>query len=146
MTATSDEPGEHPAALVPSALREFVARVNRGEYWESHEVLEGPWRESRSDFLQGLILYASAFVHAKRGNRHGIRAQLAKARKKLASYPSAYLGLDVDGIRAHMTRCRDVVEAHPEADPDAWPDLIPFPSLELDSSRVRGDEPEGSTP
>ena len=131
---------------IPPALREFVELVNRGDYWESHEVLEGPWRENRSDFLQGLILYASAFVHAQRGNRHGIRAQLVKAREKLAGYPSAYLGVDVDAIRTHMRRCQAVVEAHPDAEPEEWPDLIPFPALELSLARVRGDEPEGSPP
>ena len=131
---------------IPPALRDFVELVNRGEYWESHEVLEGPWREHRSDFLQGLILYASAFVHARRGNRHGIQAQLRKARDKLAGYPSAYLGVDVEALRGHMRRCQAVVEAHPDADPGDWPNLIPFPVLELSPARVRGDEPEGSPP
>lgn len=131
---------------IPGALRHFVELVNRGEYWESHEVLEGPWRKNRSDFLQGLILYASAFVHAKRGNRHGIEAQLSKARQKLSGYPDAYLGVDLAGIRSHMDRCRKIMEARPDADPGHWPELIPFPELRLDPSRVRGDEPEGSTP
>lgn len=129
--------------MIPSALEEFVDLVNRGEYWESHEVLEGPWRENRSDFLQGLILYASAFVHAKRGNRHGISAQLAKAKEKLAPYPPAYLGVDLADIRGHIRRCREILDEHPDAKPEAWPDLIPFPELRLDSTRVRGDEPEG---
>lgn len=128
--------------MIPPALERFVRLVNDGAYWESHEVLEGPWRETRSDFLQGLILYASAFVHAERGNRHGIRAQLAKARKKLEAYPDVYLGMDVAGIRDHMERCRSVVEGNPDAEPDGWPELIPFPRLDLDATRVRGDEPE----
>ena len=131
---------------IPSALRDFVDRVNGGEYWESHEVLEGPWRETRSDFLQGLILYASAFVHAERGNRHGIHAQLDKARKKLASYPTAYLGVNLDAVRGHIARCQAILENHPDAEAGALTDLIPFPVLELSPARVRGDEPEGSPP
>jgi len=133
---------DHPSPGIPDALRRFVELVNRGEFWESHEVLEGPWRENRSDFFQGLILYASAFVHAKRGNRHGIQAQLIKAEERLSDYPSAYLGIDLDGIRRHMSHCRQIVEGHPDADPDEWPDLIPCPQLGLDPAQVRGDEPE----
>ena len=131
---------------IPSALLDFVDLVNRGEYWESHEVLEGPWRDTRSDFLQGLILYASAFVHAERGNRHGIGAQLDKARDKLEGYPSAYLGVDLDAIRGHIVRCKDILEDHPDADAEALPELIPFPSLELDPDEVTGEEPEGAIP
>ncbi|MCH7684351.1 MAG: DUF309 domain-containing protein [Gemmatimonadetes bacterium] len=32
----------------------------------------------RSDFYQGLILHASAWVHWERRNAHGVRAQLNK--------------------------------------------------------------------
>lgn len=144
----------------PEFLHRFVELVNRGEFWESHEVLEEPWRGNRSDFLQGLILYASAFVHAERGNRHGISAQLQKAERKLAGYPGAYLGLDVSGIREHIRRCSGIVDALSRTDAgagvkagseaggrregraDPWIDLIPFPVLELRPERVRGNEPE----
>ena len=43
---------------LPQALHRFLELFNAREYWESHEVLEGPWREGGSDFYQGLILYA----------------------------------------------------------------------------------------
>lgn len=128
--------------MIPDPLRRFAELFNRGDFWESHEVLEGLWRETGSDFLQGLILYASAFVHVQRGNRHGIGAQLSKAEGRLAPYPSAYLGVDVEGVRAHIRRCREIVAANPEAEPGAWPELVPIPSLELMVSRLRGDEPE----
>jgi hypothetical protein len=49
---------------LPEPLVDFVARFNAREFWESHEVLEIPWRTGRSEFYHGLILYASAFVHA----------------------------------------------------------------------------------
>lgn len=129
--------------MIPSALRRFVELVNRGEFWESHEVLEELWRENGSDFLQGLILYASAFVHAKRGNRHGVGAQLDKAGLKLESYPDAYLGVDLAALRAHLRRCRRIVGEHPDAKGDAWVELIPFPEMELREEWVRGDEVEG---
>ena len=86
---------------LPQALHRFLELFNAREYWESHEVLEGPWREGGSDFYQGLILYASAFVHAQRGNARGIGTQLEKTERKLAGYRPCHLGVDVDSVLAH---------------------------------------------
>jgi predicted metal-dependent hydrolase len=137
-------PGGAPS--LPDALAAFVELVNRGEYWESHEALEDAWRATGSEFYHGLILYASAFVHARRGTPHGIVAQLEKAASALADYPDDYLGLDVEAIRAHARACRDRVAARrgdrtAEADVSWW-DLVSAPSLELRRGRIRGDEPE----
>lgn len=126
----------------PAALERFVELFNRGAFWESHEVLEDDWRRLDSDFYQGLILYASAFVHAQRGNRHGILAQLDKAEQRLRPYQREYLGIDVAGIFDHARLCREVVAANPDAARDAWKRLIPFPHLALSAERVGGDEPE----
>lgn len=134
--------GGRPTPSLPSPLVRFLELFNRGDHWESHEALEGAWRELDSDFYQGLILYASAFVHARRGTRHGIRAQLEKAEAALAPYAPAYLGLDVEEILAHAARCRAVVEAHPPDREVDWEARIPFPTLEADPDRIRGDEPE----
>ena len=135
---------------LPQALHRFLELFNAREYWESHEVLEGPWREEGSDFYQGLILYASAFVHAKRGNPRGIVAQLLKAERKLVGYRPYYLGVDVDGVLAHAARCRELVElrreedarSDPRSDPRSWLGVADVPRLELDQRLVRGDEPE----
>jgi len=116
-------------------------------------VLEIPWRERGSDFYQGLILYASAWVHWKRGNAHGVRAQLRKALERLAPYPPTYLGLDVEAIREH---CRHTRRRVPEGrrtpeerrGPEeregspAWTGTVAPLPLALDPERVRGDEPE----
>lgn len=123
-------------------LREFVRLVNRGAYWESHEVLEAPWRDQGSDFYQGLILYASAFVHVERGNLHGIRAQLRKALERLAPYPEAYLGVDVEGIRRHARKIRETLRALEEDPPGRWWSVIEPPRLSLDPGGVTGTEPE----
>lgn len=122
---------------VPEELRHFLALVAEERYWESHEVLEGPWRRWGSDFYHGLILYASAFVHVQRRNAHGVRSQLDKARRRLEAYAPTYLGMDVEGILAHARETRGLVE-----DPEpAW-DAVRKPRLEVDPARVRGDEPE----
>lgn len=135
---TPGRPRRPDARDVPAELLEFVALFNRGEYWESHEVLEAPWRRNRSGFFKGLILYASAFVHLRRGNAHGLGAQLRKARRELRPYRPAHLGLDVDDIRAHAAKILDALERGP----DTIPDRPLERPLRLDASLLRGDEPE----
>ena len=133
------EKGKEPVGSpLPPALLEFLELYAAGRFWDSHEVLEVPWRERGSDFYQGLILYASAFVHHGRGNAHGVRAQLRKALERLDGYPDAYLGLDVAALRDHCRRAQRTVEAHP-AD---WPHRVAPLPLRLDPERVRGDEAE----
>ena len=124
---------------LPQALHGFLELFNAREYWESHEVLEGPWREERSDFYQGLILYAIAFVHAQRGNPRGIVAQLEKTERKLAGYRPYYLGVDVDAVLAHAARCRELVERRRDEDSHSWLGIADVPRLELDIRLVRGD-------
>lgn len=130
-----------PAAIDPAYAR-FLELFNRGEFWESHEALETPWREHGSEFYHALILFASAFVHVNRGNRHGIAAQLGKAQPLLEARRPHYLGLDVDGILEHAAVCRHLVAENHGAPDDAWDVLIPAPRLAFDPERVRGDEPE----
>ena len=127
---------------LPQPLHRFLDLFNAREYWESHEVLEGPWREGGSDFYQGLILYASVFVHAQRGNPHGVGAQLDKVERKLAGYRPYYLGVDVDAVLTHAARCREIVERRPDEDPRSWLGVDNVPRLKLDIRLVRGDEPE----
>lgn len=124
-------------APFPEPYLEFVARFNRGEFWESHEVLEVPWRENRSRFYKGLILLASALVHLQRGNARGVRAQLRKTEAHLRDFAPAYLGLDVSEILRRVERMR----AQLGEDGSALARLTPFP-LHPDPALVRGTEPE----
>jgi predicted metal-dependent hydrolase len=117
----------------PSQLEDFVARFNRGSFWESHEILEAAWRETGSDFYQGLILFASAYVHVRRANLHGVRAQLAKAVSRLGGYRPSYLGVDVDAVLDAADAARRAVDVG----------ILPVaPDLTLDPALIRGDEPE----
>ena len=122
-----------PRPPLPRPFLDFLALFNRGAYWESHEALEGAWRSSRSGFYKGLILYASAFVHAERGNGAGTAAQLAKAVRELEPYRPRYLGLDVDAVLRHAARCRAAAAAGEAPAPEP---------LRADPALVRGDEPE----
>lgn len=128
--------------LPPPALAKFLDLFNGGEYWESHEALEGAWRETGSEFYHALILFASAFVHVQRGNRHGISAQLGKAEPLLERLRPHYLGVDAEALLAHASICRHLVAENREAPEDAWPVLIPFPRIDWKAEHVRGNEPE----
>jgi hypothetical protein len=132
---------ESPEA-VGDAYAEFLRLFNAGAFWESHEALEPAWRETGSEFYHGLILFASAFVHVQRGNRHGIAAQLEKAQPFLERRCPHYLGLDVDKMLEHAAVSRHIVAENREAPDDAWEVLVPLPRLRYDPARVRGDEPE----
>jgi uncharacterized protein len=136
---------EMPADIDP-AYAQFLVLFNQGRFWDSHEALEPAWRRTGSHFYHALILFASAFVHVQRGNRHGIAAQLGKAQPLLHARKPAYLGLDVDRMVEHSVTCRQLVAENPEAPPEAWPILIPAPRLQYDPARVRGDEPEVAPP
>ena len=119
----------------PAALEEFVRLFNEEAFWDSHEVLEEPWRETGSEFYHGLILYASALVHVQRGNPHGIRAQFAKAGRCLQPFRPSYLGIDLEGLLHAQEGIREGVGVPGD-------DAISFPSIQLQAEYLRGDEPE----
>lgn len=124
--------------MLPPALLRFLELYHAGEYWESHEALEGPWRQSRSELYHGLILLASAFVHWRRENAHGVRAQLGKAIRALGPYRPAYLGLDVAAIVERAERCRALARG----EEPGWAARIEPPPLRTNAAWIRGDEPE----
>ena len=51
-------------------------------------------------FLQGLIQWAVAFEHHRRGNAHGARVLLDRALANLAPAPPGYMGADIAAWRA----------------------------------------------
>jgi len=140
MNEETSRPAE--ATDIDAAYGEFLDLFNRSQFWESHEALEDAWRRTGSEFYHALILYASAFVHVRRGNRHGIAAQLGKAQPLLESRRPHYLGLNVDAMLEHALICRHIVAENREAPSEAWTLLIPMPQLRFDPAHVRGDEPE----
>ena len=131
-----------PTGPLPRPLLRFVELFDREEFWESHEVLEDAWRESRSGFFHGLILYASAFVHVQRGNPRGVVAQLRKAERALTPFEPAYLGVDVGGILRRAGEIRARIGKVDDPTSEEWTGEITFPKLPLEASRVLGTEPE----
>ncbi len=76
---------------------------DRGDFFETHELLEPAWMgtddPAERALHQGLIKLAAAFVHGVRGNPAGIAKNLTGARAHLAtavgSVPAARSGLDL---------------------------------------------------
>jgi len=130
------------ATPLPEPFLRFIELFNAGHYWESHEVLEQPWRANRSDFYQGLIIYASAFVHAQRGNPRGVRLQLLKVQQKLPPYSPYYLGIDVDALLADASRILRMLDEDPSLSGPALRERLPYPRLVPEPRLVRGNEPE----
>ena len=95
--------GAAAGAPPPPQLAEFVALYRAGRFFDAHEVLEEAWRRSDElpmSFLQGLIQWAVAFEHHRRGNAHGARVLLDRAWSRLAGAPDGYMGLDLSAWRA----------------------------------------------
>jgi len=128
--------------LYPPELEAFVELFNGEAFWDSHEVLEAPWRDNRSPFYHGLILLASAYVHVQRGNAHGIVAQLEKAGRALRHYRPGYLGVDLEPLFLHSAACRKAIAEAGDTPASQWREVISFPRIQLQAKHLRGNEIE----
>jgi hypothetical protein len=97
--------GQEHSAVQDRALRVGGALFNAGLFFESHEYLEGVWRQTHDesrDFYHGIIQLAAAFYHYEKGNLHGARTLLAKARRRLKQYAPFYKGFQVGLLLTEM--------------------------------------------
>lgn len=86
------------------AVAEGLHLFNEERFWESHEVLERVWRESKGeerDALQGVILTAAAFVHYQKGEHDIFLSVLKRARSKLSGKATVD-HLDLDELRKNI--------------------------------------------
>jgi uncharacterized protein len=93
-------------------LDEGLRLIREGAYFEAHEELEAEWRTAvpaERDFLQGLVHVTVAWYQAGRGNRPGCERQLAKALRRLASYPATYRGVDVSDTLRQVREAQQLV-------------------------------------
>ncbi len=76
-----------PRAERLAALAAAVAAWERGDWFETHELLEPAWMGTADpverDLYQGLIKLAAAYVHAARGNGAGMTKNLVGADARL---------------------------------------------------------------
>jgi predicted metal-dependent hydrolase len=91
----------------PAHYLGYFECLNRGLFYEAHDVLEELWLAGRSGpndaFFKGLIQFAGAFVHLQKHSARHQRLRPAAAlfrlaRANLQNYPPAHEGLDVKGL------------------------------------------------
>jgi predicted metal-dependent hydrolase len=110
-----------PSADRRRAFDAALAAYERGDYFETHELLEPAWMGTddlaERALHQGLIKLAAAFVHGVRGNAAGIAKNLAGAREHLAAAvgtPAAEVsGLDIAALVAAVDERLASLAAHP---------------------------------
>jgi hypothetical protein len=91
-------------------LAEARELFNSERYWESHEVLEGIWRQKHGEekrLLQGIILVCAAFVHHQKGEEDVALGVLRRAAKQLDYSVPNYGGFDLEALRTNVQRILD---------------------------------------
>lgn len=110
-----------PATDRRRAFESALAAYERGDFFETHELLEPAWMGTddlaERALHQGLIKLAAAFVHRVRGNPAGIAKNLAGAREHLGAAvgtpPAEASGLDLAALVAAIDDRIDRLAAHP---------------------------------
>ena len=111
-------------------IRRGLALLDAGEWFDAHEALEHPWREStgtRRLFLQALIHGSVALEHLRRGNTRGAWGQWQKARDKAARSPESMDGVQLHAWMADLDAFFAAVGLGPHhvssalPPPDTWP-------------------------
>jgi hypothetical protein len=93
-------------------LQTGLSLIRAGRFFEAHEELELAWRAAPAherDFYQGLVHVAVAWYQAARGNAVGAGRQLDKARRRLAPFAPAHLGVDVACILEQLQVAQQAV-------------------------------------
>ena len=80
-------------------IKDGIFYFNSERFWESHEALEGAWKQSmgnEKEIIQGLILIAAAFVHYQKDENKICFSVLERGFKKLDNKSGKYHGIDID--------------------------------------------------
>lgn len=111
-----------PAATRRRAFEAALAAYERGDFFETHELLEPAWMgtddPAERNLHQGLIKLAAAFVHRVRGNPRGIERNLVGARERLAEATGTAAahasGLDLAALVSAIDDRLDRLAIHPD--------------------------------
>lgn len=129
-----------PPPAFAAYLRDFAA----ARFFEAHEDLEGLWWEHDSDpFLQGLILFAAAFVKVQRRAAPGARKHFAACVRYLQPYAPVCRGVDVAAVIGHA---QAAVRALDAAAPGATMPAIPPFQFRLLPGAQEGWDPTPAPP
>lgn len=112
---------------LPAQYLRGIELFNAGQFFESHEVLEGIWLKSEGverELLHALIQSAAALHHFQRGNLKGALNVYRRARNKLATLPRNILRLDAQDFAEQLGRFFDAVSNRQSPIPS-------FPTIQL---------------
>jgi len=104
---------DEPPHFMPreEVVEEARSYFNAERFWESHETLEGLWRNTggeEKELQQGLILVAAAFVHLQKDETEVALSILRRALPKLGRSERTYLGVDIEAVRKHV---KDIIDS-----------------------------------
>ncbi|EGG42982.1 hypothetical protein Nlim_0117 [Candidatus Nitrosarchaeum limnium SFB1] len=83
-------------------LKDGIYYFNNERFWESHESLEGVWKQCygrEKELVQGIILLAVAFAHGQKDETGVGVGMLSRSLEKLGDSPAVYGSIDVERIR-----------------------------------------------
>ncbi|MGI0091536.1 MAG: DUF309 domain-containing protein [Nitrososphaerales archaeon] len=106
----ADEQNSPPLPLSKSkeeTMKLTIRLFNEQRYWECHEVCEQIWRREKNPtekaLQQGVILAASALVHAQKNENDVCLGMIPSALAKLNQWNgSEYYGLDVASLKKNL--------------------------------------------
>ncbi|MBV8454657.1 MAG: DUF309 domain-containing protein [Deltaproteobacteria bacterium] len=88
-----------------ACLAEGIRLFNQGKFFQAHEAWEQAWKKAEGEektFYQGLIQAAVALCHVQRSNYAGAIAVYLKSRPKLARFPPAWMGIELERFRSEL--------------------------------------------
>ena len=112
------------AAAIDAACRQPMSEqarhglelMNRGEFYEAHEILEHAWMAEPGEAGQVyrvLLQLAVAYHHLSDGNRRGAAKLLLRMRPWLDPLPDRCRGVDVSALRGAIAELQDALDRWP---------------------------------
>ena len=92
------------------SIKDGIFYFNNERFWESHEALEGAWKQCTGDekeLIQGIILVAAAFVHYQKYENDICLSVLNRALKKLNGKSGEYHNVSIDLIKQNLIEMLD---------------------------------------
>lgn len=100
--------GARPASAADSAMLDAARLFNERAYYESHDVLEEEWAESRGvrrEVLKALVKLAAGMYHLQTSGYRGAGSLLSSGVAALDALPPNALFFEVSPLREPVARC-----------------------------------------
>lgn len=97
-----------------------IALINRGAYYQAHEVLEFAWRADRSEvrrLYQGLVQVSVMLYHLERNNIKGAHKLLLMAMVNIAPFSGYSSRLKIPQLLRDLTTLADHFKNNGKPDP-----------------------------